>query len=110
VDLEVRILMIDSHKIKTQAIHRNRVQAFDQRTQEMYKWPSGPMIQEVIGKGYYLVPLGFVPRKGINPAFEREWRIEFPEAERYLETCLSDTQLRCYIFSLLLFQVRNILF
>lgn len=64
------------------------------------------MIQEVIGKGYHLVPIGFMPKKGANPAFDREWRIEFPEAERYLETCLSDTQLRCHIFCLLLFQVR----
>jgi len=84
---------------------RKRVEAFDQRTQEFYKWPSSAMIQESTGKGYHMIPLGFVPRKGINPAFEREWRIEFPEAERYLETCLSDTQLRCYIFCLQLFQV-----
>lgn len=82
------------------------MEAFDQRTQQLYRWPSSAMTQEVIGKGYHMVPLGFMPKKGANPAFDREWRIEFPEAERYLETCLSDTQLRCHIFCLLLFQVR----
>ncbi|XP_059490985.1 uncharacterized protein LOC132205743 isoform X2 [Neocloeon triangulifer] len=86
-------------------ILRNRVEAFDQRTQKKYKWPSEEMIREVTSKGYHMIPLGYVPRKGFNPGFEQEWRIEFPEAERYLESRLNDTQLRCYMFCLLLFQV-----
>ncbi|XP_065335416.1 uncharacterized protein LOC135936512 isoform X2 [Cloeon dipterum] len=86
-------------------IWRKRIEAFNQLTQTRYSWPSTEMVREATTKGYHLIPVGYIPKKVSNPWFDLEWKIEFPEAERYLETCLSDTQLRCYIFCLLLFQV-----
>lgn len=61
------------------------------------QWPSQKMISKVIGFGCHIIPLGFAPKKGINPNRQLEWKIVFPQAERYLESCMSSAQIKVYM-------------
>jgi hypothetical protein len=83
---------------------RSRSRALDHRTNKIYVWPTVEMISRTRDSGCHLVPLGYAPRKGDNPNLYLEWTIEFPEAEKYLETCLNHSQMRCYMFCLMIFQ------
>ncbi|XP_026495059.2 uncharacterized protein LOC113399952 [Vanessa tameamea] len=72
------------------------------RTNFSYQWPTRYMVSKAIGFGCLLVPLGFRPKRGINPDQRIQWRIIFPAAERYLESCLAHSHMRCYLFALTL--------
>ncbi|CAH2086525.1 unnamed protein product [Euphydryas editha] len=72
------------------------------RTNFSYQWPTKYMVSKAIGFGCLLVPLGFRPKRGVNPEQRLQWRIIFPAAERYLESCLAHSHMRCYLFALAL--------
>lgn len=72
------------------------------RTNFSYQWPTKYMVNKAIGFGCLLVPVGFRPKRGLNPDQVLQWRIIFPAAERYLESCLAHSHMRCYLFALAL--------
>ncbi|KOC66588.1 Protein MB21D2 [Habropoda laboriosa] len=61
-------------------------------------WPDFNDIEKVKDFGCYVVPEGFVPKKGnSNAMMDFEWQLTFPAAERYLETCLTHAQAQVYL-------------
>ncbi|XP_041977539.1 uncharacterized protein LOC121731918 [Aricia agestis] len=72
------------------------------RTNFSYQWPTKYMVSKTTGFGCLLVPIGYRPKRGINPDQSLQWKIIFPAAERYLESCLAHSHMRCYLFSLVL--------
>lgn len=85
-------------------IHRQRDIKENPITQQKFQWPTRVMVNKVVSLGCHVVPLGYVPKYGINPYRELEWKIVFPEAERYLESSLTNTQAKVYIIVRLLIQ------
>lgn len=72
------------------------------RTNFSYQWPTKYMVNKAVGFGCLLVPIGFRPKRGQNPAQNLQWKLIFPAAERYLESCLAHSHMRCYLFTLAL--------
>ncbi|CAK1552079.1 unnamed protein product [Leptosia nina] len=85
-----------------QWIIRERKIIQNPRTNFSYQWPTKYMVSKAIGFGCLLVPVGFRPKRGLNPDQKLQWRIIFPAAERYLESCLAHSHMRCYLFMLAL--------
>ncbi|XP_068630103.1 uncharacterized protein [Battus philenor] len=85
-----------------QWIIRERKIIQNPRTNFSYQWPTRYMVRKAIGFGCLLVPIGFRPKRGINPDQKLQWKIIFPAAERYLESCLAHSHTRCYLFALIL--------
>lgn len=85
-----------------QWIIRERKIIQNPRTNFSYQWPTRYMVNKAIGFGCLLVPVGFRPKRGLNPEQTLQWRIIFPAAERYLESCLAHSHMRCYLFALAL--------
>ncbi|EFA09940.2 hypothetical protein TcasGA2_TC012093 [Tribolium castaneum] len=71
---------------------------------EEYKWPKLNMINEIRGLSCALVPRGYIPKRGENPDSEIEWEIAFPKAQRYLDTHMSHTQIRAFLFLLTIYK------
>ncbi|XP_055370972.1 uncharacterized protein LOC129605316 [Condylostylus longicornis] len=69
---------------------------------QQLQWPTQEMIKKVESFGCHVIPMGFAPKTGKNPYRELEWKIIFPKAERYLETHLTDTQVKIFMVSKLL--------
>lgn len=85
-----------------QWIIRERKIIQNPRTNFSYQWPTKYMVSKAIGFGCLLVPIGFRPKRGLNPEQTLQWKIIFPAAERYLESCLAHSHMRCYLFTLAL--------
>ncbi|XP_039746882.1 uncharacterized protein LOC120624419 isoform X2 [Pararge aegeria] len=85
-----------------QWIIRERKIIQNPRTNFSYQWPTRYMVSKAIGFGCLLVPIGFRPKRGINPDQKLQWKVMFPAAERYLESCLAHSHMRCYLFALTL--------
>ncbi|XP_072943942.1 uncharacterized protein [Epargyreus clarus] len=85
-----------------QWIIRERKIIQNPRTNFSYQWPTKYMVNKAIGFGCLLIPIGFRPKRGANPNQELQWKIIFPAAERYLESCLAHSHMRCYLFALIL--------
>lgn len=83
-------------------IIRERRVITNPRNNFRYQWPTKHIVNKAIGFGCLLVPVGFRPKRGLNPDQKMQWRISFPAAERYLESCLAHAQIRCYLFTLAL--------
>lgn len=67
-----------------------------------YIFPTPRMISEITNLSCVLVPKGYVRKKGEHSDSDLEWEIQFPQAERYLETFMSHSQAKCYLFLLAL--------
>ncbi|GAB0099417.1 uncharacterized protein DMENIID0001_152740 [Sergentomyia squamirostris] len=65
-------------------------------------WPTEEMINHVIGMDCHVIPIGYMPKVGQNPQRELEWKLVFPNAERYLENSLSNTQVKIYMMTKIL--------
>lgn len=85
-----------------QWIIRERKIIQNPRTNFSYQWPTKYMVSKTIGFGCLLVPIGFRPKRGLNDDQKLQWKIIFPAAERYLESCLAHAHMRCYLFALAL--------
>lgn len=72
------------------------------RTNFSYQWPKKDMVNKAVGFGCLLVPIGFRDKRGQNPDQNVQWKIIFPAAERYLESYLAHSHMRCYLFTLAL--------
>lgn len=66
-------------------------------TDKKYVWPTPKMISDVVGFGCHVIPVGYAPKKGDNPNRHIEWKIVFPQAERYLEANLTSAQIKVYM-------------
>ncbi|XP_052865563.1 uncharacterized protein LOC128271917 [Anopheles cruzii] len=86
----------------TEWVHRKRDVKVNPLTKQRFQWPTPPMIQKVRSFGCHVVPVGYAPKQGQNRYRQLEWKIVFPEAERYLESCLSSTQVKLYLVAKLL--------
>lgn len=71
---------------------------------EKYVWPTSKMISDVINFGCHVIPVGYAPKKGENPNRHIEWKIVFPQAERYLENKLTSAQIKVYMMMKTLFK------
>lgn len=80
-------------------IHRHREIHENPVTKQKFQWPTRTMINKVIAFGCHVIPIGFTPKTGFNTQRELEWKIVFPEAERYLESCLTNTQIKVLIIT-----------
>lgn len=85
-------------------MHRQRDIKVNPITQQQFQWPTPDMVNKVVSFGCLLVPLGFIPKSGPNPHRDLEWKIVFPNAERYLEGCLTSAQCKVYIVTKALLQ------
>ena len=66
-------------------------------------WPDYTDVEKIKDSGCYVVPEGFVPRRGSSNLIEDlEWQLTFPTAERYLETCMTQAQVQVYLITLML--------
>lgn len=67
-------------------------------------WPDPNDIEKIKLSGCYVVPEGFAPKKGDrnNLGQDLEWQLTFPAADRYLETCMTHTQVQVYLIALML--------
>ena len=66
-------------------------------TMQKFQWPTPEMVNKVISLGCHVIPQGFAPKCGVNPQRELEWKIVFPEADRYLEGRLTSAQAKVYM-------------
>lgn len=80
-------------------IYRKRENREDPLTQQLVQWPTIEMINKITNFGCHVIPQGYAPKLGTNPQRELEWKIVFPEAERYLESRLSPTQTKVYMMT-----------
>lgn len=80
-------------------IYRQRESREDPLTGQFVQWPSLEMINKITNFGCHVIPQGYAPKLGTNPQRELEWKIVFPEAERYLESRLSATQAKVYMIT-----------
>jgi hypothetical protein len=83
---------------------RSRKRVPDPRPDAVYTWPTQAMLDQVHSMGCHLLPLGYMPTHGRNKEQFLEWQLAFPEAERYLETWLTHSQVRCLLFSMALYK------
>lgn len=83
---------------------RRRKMIRNPRTNFTYQWPTQVMVGKAEGLGCLIVPLGFRPTRGTNPDQNLQWKLTFPAVERFLETCLAHSHVRCYLFTLVLFR------
>ncbi|XP_017891833.1 uncharacterized protein LOC108632048 [Ceratina calcarata] len=66
-------------------------------------WPDSIDVEKIRDFGCYVVPEGYVPRKGnSNLQEDLEWQLTFPAAERYLETCMTQAQVQVYLIAQML--------
>ena len=66
-------------------------------------WPDYNDVEKIKDSGCYVVPEGFVPRRGSSNLIEDlEWQLTFPTAERHLETCMTQAQVQVYLITLML--------
>lgn len=64
-------------------------------------WPNYETIHHIRKSGCYIIPQEF-RSKDDQCNCRTEWQLAFPAAERYLETCMSHSQMRVYIIVLML--------
>nr|XP_019564859.2 uncharacterized protein LOC109432963 [Aedes albopictus] len=83
-------------------IQRKREVKINPLTKQKFQWPTAPMIQKVKSFGCHVIPTGYAPKVGTNRHRQLEWKIVFPEAERYLESCLTNTHVKIYMLTKLL--------
>ncbi|KAG5900491.1 hypothetical protein JTB14_010902 [Gonioctena quinquepunctata] len=74
----------------------------DTRTGTRYRWPTDEMIKEITSLSCVAIPKGYWRKKGQYTDATIEWEIAFPKAERYMEARMSNAQLRCFLFLLVL--------
>ncbi|KAF9802404.1 hypothetical protein SFRURICE_009086 [Spodoptera frugiperda] len=83
-------------------IIRERKIIFNPRNNNRYQWPDKEKVSKAIGFGCLLVPIGHRIKRGQNPIQPLQWKLIFPAVERYLESCLAHSHIRCYLFTLAL--------
>lgn len=83
---------------------RPRETVHDARSKIAYRWPTPGMIERVKSLPCHILPIGFIPKHGFNVEQEFQWRLAFPAAQRFLESCLTHSQMRCYLFMLTLYK------
>lgn len=85
-------------------MHRQREIKENPVTRQKFQWPKPDMVNKVVQMGCHVIPLGYAPKNGINPHRELEWKIVFPDANRYLESCLTSSQSKIYLIAKVLLQ------
>lgn len=83
-------------------LNRLRPEILDPSNNMIFVWPTKKMIDKVKKFGCHIIPEGYMPKRQNNPNHTIEWQLTFPAAERYLETCLSHSQVRVYLMALML--------
>lgn len=83
-------------------IIRERKVIQNPRNNNRYQWPDKEKVTKAIGFGCLLVPIGQRIKRGLNPNQPLQWKLIFPAVERYLESCLAHSHIRCYLFTLAL--------
>lgn len=80
-------------------IYRDRSAINDESDIEKCQWPTLEMINKITNFGCHVIPQGYAPKVGTNPQRELEWKIIFPEAERYLESRLTNAQAKVFMIT-----------
>lgn len=80
-------------------IYRDRTAINGESDDVKCQWPSLEMINKITNFGCHVIPQGYAPKVGTNPQRELEWKIIFPEAERYLESRLTNAQAKVFMIT-----------
>lgn len=71
-------------------------------------WMTEEMINRIFELSCHAIPIGYVSKKTQKSSHQfnhsLEWKITFPDAERYLESRLTDAQLKVYILAKILYK------
>lgn len=83
---------------------RNRLRAIKENTMNHNRntWPTEEMINHIIRMDCHVIPIGYMPKVGQNLQRELEWKLVFPNAERYLVNSLSNAQVKIYMMTKIL--------
>ncbi|XP_043270893.1 uncharacterized protein [Venturia canescens] len=65
-------------------------------------WPQHEVVERIRKFGCHIMPESAIDDKGTSHFHDLEWKLIFPAAERFLETCLSHSQARVYLIGLML--------
>lgn len=80
-------------------IYRDRSAINGESDIEKCQWPTLEMVNKITNFGCHVIPQGYAPKVGTNPQRELEWKIIFPEAERYLESRLTNAQAKVFMIT-----------
>lgn len=70
-------------------------------------WMTEEMINRIFDLNCHVIPIGYVSKKtqkSNNMSRSLEWKVIFPDAERYLESRLTDCQLKVFILAKILYK------
>nr|CAH7757067.1 unnamed protein product [Callosobruchus chinensis] len=70
--------------------------------QNLYKWPTEEMMKKIQRMPCVLIPKGYWKKNTQHKHTNLDWEISFPNIEKYLFSKMSHTQIRCYLFILLI--------
>ncbi|KAL1498244.1 hypothetical protein ABEB36_009075 [Hypothenemus hampei] len=80
-------------------------QEFLQDRYGKFQWPTQAMVNEIKKMDCALVPKGYSRKKRVKSRdTDLDWEIQFPLAERYLESQLSSQQIKCYLVLLCIYK------
>lgn len=82
-------------------IHRHREIIQNPITGQKFQWPNREIVNKVTSFGCHVIPVNS-PQTKTSFNREIEWKIVFPDAERYLESCLTNTQIKIFVIVLVL--------
>lgn len=83
---------------------RLRPEKVDKFNHIVYKWPTEAMKNTVAELGSVIIPKGFIQKRGENKDSVLEWEIGFPKVERYLESKMTHSQIKCFLFIITIFK------
>lgn len=87
-------------------IHRQRDIKLHPVTQQRFQWPTPSMVSKVVSFGCLAIPLARFVASSNQPEghADLQWKLVFPNAERYLEGCLTSAQCKVYVVTKALLQ------
>ncbi|VEN35857.1 unnamed protein product [Callosobruchus maculatus] len=85
-----------------QGTEQNTQNISQTNNQNLYKWPTEQMMKKIQHLACVLTPKGYWKKNTQHKPTNLEWEISFPNIEKYLFSKMSHTQIRCYLFILLI--------
>ncbi|CAG0879599.1 unnamed protein product [Darwinula stevensoni] len=84
-------------------IMRERVPTRDVRLNQVYVWPTKAMVEKAMHLGCNLIPK--LPNSSSNPSATHSWMMNFTKIEAFLMRTLLHSQIRCYLFCIVLYKM-----
>ncbi|CAG0901303.1 unnamed protein product [Darwinula stevensoni] len=84
-------------------VTRERVPIKDVRLNRVYVWPTKDMVERAKLLGCHLIPK--LPDRSSNPSGTHSWTMNFIKVEAFLMRTLRHSQIRCYLFCIVLYKM-----